>query len=56
MGGMTASRAAYVGGCQSVSNTYAAMTWGIPAAGTMAHSWVMAFADEIKPLLKILPK
>ena len=46
-GGMTASRAAYIGGCQSVSNTCAAMKWGIPAAGTMAHSWVMAFADEI---------
>jgi nicotinate phosphoribosyltransferase len=46
-GGLTASRAAYVGGCQSVSNTLAAMLYQIPPVGTMAHSWVMAFADEI---------
>lgn len=46
-GGMTASRAAYVGGCDSVSNTLAAMHFHIPPRGTMAHSWVMAFADEL---------
>lgn len=46
-GGMTASRAAYVGGCNSVSNTLAAMQFSIPPRGTMAHSWVMAFADEL---------
>lgn len=46
-GGMTASRAAYIGGCEAVSNTLAAMRYGIRPRGTMAHSWVMAFADEI---------
>lgn len=46
-GGMTASRSAYIGGCEAVSNTLAAMRYGIPARGTMAHSWIMAFADEI---------
>lgn len=46
-GGMTASRSAYIGGCQSVSNTNAAMKWQIPVSGTMAHSWVMAFPEEI---------
>jgi nicotinate phosphoribosyltransferase len=46
-GGMTASRAAYIGGCESVSNTLAAMEYGIPPRGTMAHSWVMAFAEEV---------
>lgn len=45
-GALTASRAAYVGGCESTSNTLAAMRYQIPARGTMAHSWVMAFADE----------
>ncbi len=46
-GGMTASRAAFVGGCEAVSNTLAAKNYGIPVRGTMAHSWVMAFADEL---------
>lgn len=46
-GGMTASRAAYIGGCESVSNTLAAMQYHIPLRGTMAHSWIMAFADEL---------
>lgn len=46
-GGMTASRSAFVGGCESVSNTLAAMQYGVVPRGTMAHSWVMAFADEI---------
>ena len=46
-GGMTASRAAFIGGCESVSNTLAAMHYRVPPRGTMAHSWVMAFADEI---------
>lgn len=46
-GGMTASRAAYIGGCESVSNTLAGKQFQIPVSGTMAHSWVMAFADEL---------
>jgi nicotinate phosphoribosyltransferase len=45
-GGMSASRAAYVGGCTGTSNVLAARTFGIPEAGTHAHSWVMAFDDE----------
>lgn len=46
-GGMTASRAAFIGGCRSVSNTLAAMQNHIPPQGTMAHSWIMAFSDEL---------
>ena len=42
-GGLSASRAAYVGGCAGTSNTLAAREYGIPAAGTHAHSWVMVF-------------
>lgn len=45
-GGMSASRACYVGGCASTSNVLAAMRYGIPASGTHAHSWVMAFPSE----------
>lgn len=57
-GGMTASRSAFIGGCYAVSNVLAAKTYGIPAVGTMAHSWIMAFADEIsafKEFAKIAP-
>lgn len=45
-GGLTASRAAYLGGCSGTSNVLAGQTFGIPVAGTHAHSWVMAFGDE----------
>jgi len=45
-GGLSASRAAFVGGCSGTSNTLAGRVWGIPVAGTHAHSWVMLFDDE----------
>ncbi len=47
-GGITASRAAYVGGCQSTSNVLAGRLFDIPVRGTHAHSWVMAFDDELE--------
>lgn len=46
-GGLMASRAAYVGGCTSTSNVLAGQRYGIPVAGTHAHSWVMAFDGEM---------
>lgn len=45
-GAVTASRAAYIGGCDSISNVFASMEYGLPMTGTIAHSWVMSFATE----------
>jgi nicotinate phosphoribosyltransferase len=45
-GGLTASRAAYLGGCSATSNVLAGRLFGIPVRGTHAHSWVLSFASE----------
>ena len=45
-GGISASRAAYVGGCTSTSNVIAGKLFGIPVSGTHSHSWVLSFEDE----------
>jgi len=45
-GGVTATRAAYVGGCEGSSNLLAGELFGIPARGTHAHSWVSSFDSE----------
>ena len=47
-GGLSASRAAYIGGVDSTSNVLAGKLFGIPIAGTHAHSWVLSFESEIK--------
>ncbi|MDR7482651.1 MAG: nicotinate phosphoribosyltransferase [Armatimonadota bacterium] len=44
---LKAARAAYLAGCTSTSNVLAGMVYGIPVTGTMAHSYVMSFSDEL---------
>ncbi|MCL2089333.1 MAG: nicotinate phosphoribosyltransferase [Oscillospiraceae bacterium] len=40
------ARAAYIGGADATSCTAAGQLFGIPVAGTMAHSWVQLFDSE----------
>lgn len=46
-GGLSASRASYLGGCKATSNVLAGKKFGIPVTGTHAHAWVMFHDDEL---------
>ncbi len=47
-GAMGATRASFIGGAAGTSNTLAAKLYGIPAMGTMAHSWIMSHTSELE--------
>jgi nicotinate phosphoribosyltransferase len=57
--GVLAARAAFIGGCEGTSNTYAGRQFGIPVYGTQAHSWIMAHEDEaeaFRDFLDVFPE
>lgn len=45
-GATLGARASYIGGCIGTANTICDRDFGIPALGTMAHSWVQMFPNE----------
>lgn len=47
-GAVFGARAAYIGGCVGTACTLADRDYGIPALGTMAHSWVQLFDSELE--------
>ncbi len=46
------ARASYIGGCAGTACTVADRDFGIPALGTMAHSWVQMYDDEYEAFKK----
>ena len=46
-GAVTGARAAFIGGCAGTACTVSDQLYGVPAAGTMAHSWVQMFDSEL---------
>lgn len=40
------ARAAYIGGCAGTACTVTEQEFGVPAGGTMAHSWIQMFDTE----------
>lgn len=46
------ARATYIGGCGSTACVMADRDYGIPAVGTMAHSWVQMFDTELEAFQK----
>ena len=52
--GVLAGRAAFVGGCSGTSDVEAGFAFGLPLAGTMAHSWVMSHASETEAFVRFV--
>ncbi|MBQ8145845.1 MAG: nicotinate phosphoribosyltransferase [Clostridia bacterium] len=53
------SRASYIGGCNSTACTLSDIMFGVPAGGTMAHSWIQMFDSEyeaFKTYCQLYPK
>ncbi|MBE6757888.1 MAG: nicotinate phosphoribosyltransferase [Ruminococcaceae bacterium] len=47
-GAVIGSRAAYIGGCVGTACALSERDFGIPALGTMAHSWIQLFDNELE--------
>jgi nicotinate phosphoribosyltransferase len=47
-GAIFGARAAYIGGCSGSACTITDKLFGIPAVGTMAHSWIQLFDNELE--------
>lgn len=53
------ARAAYIGGCSGTACALSDKKFGVPAGGTMAHSWVQMFENEyfaFKAYCKLYPE
>ena len=46
-GAVLGARAAYIAGCAGTACTLTDRVYGVPAGGTMAHSWVQMFDSEL---------
>ncbi|HLF20376.1 MAG TPA: nicotinate phosphoribosyltransferase [Bacteroidota bacterium] len=51
-GGIHASKAAIIGGFDATSNLYSAFQFGLQATGTLGHSWIQSFDDELNAFRK----
>lgn len=51
-GGIQASKASVIGGLNGTSNVYAGLEYGLNVSGTMAHSWIQSFEDELSAFRK----
>ncbi len=47
-GAILGARAAYIGGCAGTACVISDKLYGVPATGTMAHSWVQMFDTELE--------
>lgn len=45
---MIGARASFIGGCQASATTMAEQLYGVPAIGTMAHSFCLSFPTEFE--------
>lgn len=52
--GALAGRAAFIGGCSGTSDVEAGLAFGLPLAGTMAHSWIMSHDSEKEAFIRFI--
>lgn len=47
LGGIHGSKASIIGGLNGTSNVYSGLLFGLDVSGTMAHSWIQSFENEL---------